>query len=332
MKQNNPKSKNLQIKYKQLSFEERVKIQTLLIVKTSITIIAKLLCRDKSTISREIKRNTNRHTKKYDANLAENKKNKRKNEACKKERLHNSDTRYLASELIQEYHSPRTVAYILREKYNVKTNYESIYQWIYKERSDLACFLAQKRNKRRKRMLKKQARATKLSNKRDITERPEIVNTRARYGDFESDLIVSSKSKFCILTIQERNSRYCILRLLPNKEASTVANEIVKQLKRFPKDFCKTMTYDNGTENALHQDIDKILGIQSYFCKPYHSWEKGSVENANKLVRRFLPKGTDFALINQHELCIIQEKLNMIPRKSNNFESAMKTILVALLA
>ena len=318
-------------KYNHLNYNERVKIEAYLNTNENISNIAILLNRNKATISREIRRNRNEREEIYKADFAENKKHrKRLKRGRKKQRLKDRKTRKLVATLIQKGHSPRTVADILEKKYNLKTNYESIYLWIYKERQDLIDFLAQKHRKRLKRGRKKQPRII-IQNKKDITERPEVVNTRERFGDFEFDLIVSSKSTHCILTILERKSRHCILRLLPNKKASITASELVKQLKRFPTDFCKTMTCDNGSENAYHDIVDKMLGTQTYFCKPYHSWEKGSVENLNKLVRRFLPKGTDFSLIKETDLYKIQNKLNMIPRKPNNFLSANQIINVALL-
>ncbi len=316
-------------KYKHLSFEERIKLQVLLEEKNTITGISIKLKRNKATVSREISRNKNQNSYEYGSNFAHQKSKSRKKYSCKKQWLKNRNTRELVAELIQEQHSPRTVVKILKDKYNLQTNYESIYQWIYKNRPDLIDFLYQKHRQRLKRGNKKKARVL-IKNKIDISQRPQEVNSREGFGDFEFDLVVSSKSKTSILTILERKSRYCIFRLLPDKKASTVSKELIFQLQRFGKDFVKTLTCDNGLENASHKDVDKELDCQTYFCKPYHSWEKGSVENANKLLRRFLPKGTDFSLINKNNLCIIQDKINMIPRKALSFQSASEVIAVAL--
>lgn len=327
---NNP-TRNIK-NYKQLNIFEREKITLYLIEQKSITEIAKILNRSKSTISREVQRNKNNKSIDfvYSAIKAEQKSRKRKRKACKKDRLKNKKIRTLVEELIFIGHSPKTIVSILKNKYNLKTNHESIYMWIYKTRNDLTDFLCQKNRKRKKRYLKRKSRIH-IPNRVDISQRPKEANERSEFGHFETDLIVCSQSKSCILTIIERKSRYAMMKLLSNKKSETVHNALVSELKKFPANFCKTITYDNGSENALHEKTNQILNTKSYFCKPYHSWEKGSVENLNKLIRRFIPKKTDISLIKNADIYNIKNMLNIIPRKANQFLSAQKVMSVALL-
>ena len=142
----------------------------------------------------------------------------------------------------------------------------------------------------------------------DISLRPEIVNKRERFGDFEVDTVMSSKSgKSCIAVAVERKSRYYILRKIPDKSATSMNNALIDMLK---DTTFKTITYDNGSEKMKHKEFNKLLGCKSYFCRPYCSADKGSIENRNKILRQFLNKKTNFDLILKHTLDIIRSIIN----------------------
>lgn len=158
-----------------------------------------------------------------------------------------------------------------------------------------------------------------IKNRTDISLRPEIVNKRERFGDFEVDTVMSSKSgKSCIAVAVERKSRYYILRKIPDKSSTSMNNALIDMLNNTT---VKTITYDNGSENMKHDELNTLLGCKSYFCRPYCSADKGSIENRNKILRQFLPKKTNFDLISQHRLDIIQNTINNRPMKVLNWNT-----------
>ena len=146
-----------------------------------------------------------------------------------------------------------------------------------------------------------------------------VVNNRERFGDFEVDTVISAKGgKSCIAVAVERKSRYYILRKILDKSATSMNNALIDMLKNT---IVKTITYDNGSENMKHEKLNKLLGCQSYFCRPYCSADKGSIENRNKILRQFLPKKTNFDLISQHQIDIIRNKINNRPMKVLNWNT-----------
>ena len=190
------------------------------------------------------------------------------------------------------------------DKVGLTTNYESIYQWIYGDRRDLIRLLARSHRVRRKRGSAKNKRAVRVPNRVMIESRPASVANRNEPGHWEADTAVSRQSKFAIALVIERKSRLCRLTLIEAKTAQNMHQAMIKSLSKIPSKLLKTITYDNGTENAKHEATNRALKIKSYFCNPYHSWEKGSVENCIGLVRRVYPKKTDWALITQSDLDI----------------------------
>ena len=158
-----------------------------------------------------------------------------------------------------------------------------------------------------------------IPDRTSIHERPRKVETREEFGHFEMDLIQNGNE--FILTLVERMSRYMLMAKLPSgKEADGVAKAAVKLLKPF-KNAVKTITTDNGGEFAHHKDIAKALSTQIFFTDPYSSWQKGSIENINKLIRQYIPKNQSINLISQNDLALIQLKLNNRPRKKLHFQT-----------
>src|SRR3989338_6975052 len=154
-----------------------------------------------------------------------------------------------------------------------------------------------------------------------IDQRPKHIDKREQIGHWESDTVISRVSKASLVVILERKTRYTKLAKVKAKHARPVSSAINRRLGRLPQYARKTITYDNGSESVEHKRINKILGMRSYFCNPYHSWEKGSVENTIGLIRRFLPKKTDIAKITKEQVKQIENRLNHRPRKCLNFKT-----------
>ena len=198
-------------------------------------------------------------------------------------------------------------------------SHESIYRYIYtKPQASLNKKLIQLlvRKKTRRRPAKKRRRTgSKIINQVSIDNRPKHIELRQEIGHWEGDLMIGKNQKSAIGTIVERKSRYTLIIKLKAKNANEVAKMFSKKLNQLNPLFKKSMTYDNGTEMARHEIITQKTGMKIYFAHPYSSWERGTNENTNGLIRRFLPKGTDFNEIDENKLFFIQEKLNNRPRK-----------------
>jgi IS30 family transposase len=326
MKKNTPKEVK---KYSHLSLEEREEIAIGMEKDMKQCEIAKTLNRDPGTISREIKRNNpSIRAVRYRANRAQLKADERKKLKNKRQRIPNKRLRRFIAKGLKKGYSPEIIAFQASEK-GWKTNYETIYQWIYADRKDLIPFLVRSHKKRRKRGSAQQKRCPKVPNRTMIEQRPDYVQLRTRVGDWEADTIVSRQSKEAVMAIANRKFRYIILKKLDGKTAVSMHNSIVASLKDFPHRFRKSITYDNGTENALHELTNKILKMKSYFCNPYHSWEKGTVENLIGIVRRFYPKKTDWKIITQWDLNKVMRFINNRPMKCLGFKSPLQAIALA---
>ena len=291
-------------KYSHLNQDEREEISISLQMGIKQSKIALKLQRCPSTISREIARNKSSIIiGRYRVGLAQFKADERKTRCHKRKRLPQKGLKQFICKWLKEGYSPEIISFKAAEK-NVKwkTNYETIYQWIYNERHDLIPFLTRSHKKRRKRDSGKQKRSSKVPNRTMIDKRPAYINLRSYIGHWEIDSAISRKSKAAIMVLVERKTRYVIIRKLLAKTAYYMHNATVKSLKNYPAKLKQSITYDNGTENSLHELTNKALGTQSYFCNPYHSWEKGTVEHVIGIIRRFYPKKTDWKNVTQWDL------------------------------
>ena len=279
-------------KYSHLSLKEREEIAIGLEKGLKKYEIALKLGRDPGTISREIKRNNPlKNNVAYRANRAQIKAEERKSRSHNQQRIPNKRLRRFICRMLRKGYSPEIIAAIAPEE-NVKwkTNYETIYQWIYNDRNDLIPFLTRSHKKRKKRGSCKQKRCPKVPNRTMIEKRPQYINLRSKIGHWEIDTAISRMSKAAIMVLAERRTRYTIIKKLTAKTAYFMHKAAVKSLINFTADMRRSLTYDNGTENALHELTNDALGSKSYFCNPYHSWEKGTVENIIGIIRRFYPK------------------------------------------
>ena len=216
-------------------------------------------------------------------------------------------------------HSPDQISKSLVLR-NLNVSHEAIYQHIANDRKaggDLALNL-RINGRRRYRRRSKIGRGEKIPNRVDIEKRPAVISRRKRYGDWEADLIQGGAGSGFLLSVYERKSRVGRLHLLPDKSSAETMKAIVTVLHGLK---VNSITYDNGLEFAMHELVNELLECESYFCRPYHSWEKGGVENYNGLVRQYFPKRHDFASITPERLLEVEDEINNRPRNILAYQS-----------
>ncbi len=223
----------------------------------------------------------------------------------------NKRLRLYVEGLIEYFWTPEAIAGRLKSLLKrCVISHESIYMWIYGQARHLIKYLPRFHQKRKKRRSSTDCRG-RIRKQTSIKQRPIEAETRANIGHIEADTIVCRQSKHCICTSIDRKTRFVQLRKLNSCTAQKMHNALVSSWKLFSVlDLIKTITYDNGKENAYHERTNKKLKCLSFFTHPYSSWEKGSVEQVNGLVRRFIPKKTDLSLIFQSHFNIITELLD----------------------
>ena len=283
--------------------------------------IARVIGKNKSVVSREIKRNRDLRSGSYSQDLAQRKYQKRQKEKPKRVRFTDA-VKTEVETLLKEDYSPEQVVGTLKKVGKDTVSIETIYQYIWKKKKQGGTLHKHLRNqgrRYRKRGNSKDNRGV-IQNRVDIDKRPKVVEERSRFGDLEVDLIIGKNHKQAILTINDRASGMLKMTKVKSKKAEEVSRAIVEQLQDW-KPYLHTMTADNGKEFAEHLFVAEELNIDHYFAKPYHSWERGSNENLNRLVRQYLPKKTDFTTITDQQIKEIEDKLNNRPRKRFNYEN-----------
>lgn len=325
--------------YKHLSSEERDKIAVLRARGYSYGSIARAIDRNKTTVFRELNRNRSPVYNVYLPHKADWRARNRKSRSGKRPRLKNRIIRRYVIAKLKLGWSPEQISGKIRKKYPERSvSHEAIYQYIYdketRKRVNLAVYLP-RAHKKRKLFGQGHHHKNKLHIPRrvSIDERPKHVAKRVQAGHWEADTVISRQSKKALAVTLERKSRMIHIDKLAAKKSRKLVKAMTGRLNRYPKELRRTITYDNGSENVEHERINKILGTKSYFCNPFHSWEKGSIEHAIGLVRRFLPKKTDFAIIDNRRLRKIENLLNNRPRKCLNYQTpreVMKSLNVAL--
>lgn len=290
--------------------------------KKKIGVIAELLRRSHTTIGRELSRNKSmKYVPTYYPHPAHRYYRIRMRDRVTRPHLKSPQTREYIIEKLKLGWSPQIISGCLKIDKNLDyVCHESIYQFIYKEMPELREYLPRKHKKRRKKYPTRKY-PSKISFKTSILERPEDINDRSVPGHWESDSIESKGRKCALNVLIERASRLTHITRLNSKKSIDTKNAIVKRLSKHPDEFVKSITYDNGTENAAHLKTNEKLSCQSYFCQPYHSWEKGAVEHANGLIRRYLPKGTDFTQVTNKTLRKIEYLINSRPKKCLGYKT-----------
>ena len=303
---------------KHLQKDERIKIQTLLEVGKSIDEISIYIERHRSTVYREMKR-SGIQAERYSAELyhLQSRTNMIRNQ-CDQGPTEET-VKLIERQIIQDQWSPEQISSWLKLHHHERVSHSWIYQYITKDKAEGGELSNHLRRGGSYQKEPVEYRG-KIANRVPIEQRPEIVTERTRLGDYEIDLIVGPKNKGAILTVVDRVSRECRIRKLANKSASEVESVVSQGIKG----KAYTITSDNGTEFTNHQNIAKALGIEYFFATPYASYERGSIENLNGLIRQYIPKGKEFDNIDQNELDIIENKLNHRPRKVLDFLSPIE--------
>ena len=283
--------------------------------------IASTINKHKSVVSREIKRNRDERNGKYDFDLAQRKCDQRHKKKPKHKRLTSEMSQYIVGLLEQEY-SPEQIKGVSDLNGIDCVSHERIYLMIYadkRRKGDLHKNLRNKGRPYRKRGALKDKRGM-IPNRIDISDRPDIVGDRSRFGDLEIDTIVGKNHKSSILTINDRMTGVLRMSKLEARTATVLADKTIELLSPW-SGYLKTITSDNGYEFGHHERIADKLKVDFYFARPYHSWERGSNENLNRLVRQYIPKGTDFNLITDEYVKFVEQRINDRPRKRFGFLS-----------
>ena len=314
-------------RHNQLTRDEREKISILKASGKSLREIAFLMGRHHSTLSRELRRNCFRAFgfEGYGPAKAEITARKRKSEASKRPRLKNQQIRDYAEEKLKLGWSPEQISGRLKiENPSLQISYEALYQHVYAEATHLIPYLPRRHKRRRVKAKRRQSQKMPIPHRISIDQRPEEINQRQSLGHWEADSAVSRASLTSLHVLLERKSRYVKLTKMRRNSASCVRTTVTRRLKPLPKKARLSITYDNGSENFNHLDVNQELKTQSYFCNPYHSWEKGSVENVISLIRRYLPKKTDISTITKEQIKHIENQLNNRPKKCLDFYTPLE--------
>jgi transposase, IS30 family len=301
--------------YRHLTYDKRCQIYALLKRGCAKTEIAQLLGVHRSTITRELKRNTG--CKGYRYLQAQEKASARRAAASGAPRkMKPSLVREIEEKLTQEQWSPDQISGWLKRQGRAFVSCERIYRHIWKDKRNgggLWRHLRHSGKKYNRRKGKTSGRGL-IPGRVDIAERPAIVAEKRRIGDWEGDAIIGRGLKGAILTHVDRTSKYTKLAILPDRSAASVQKACDASLLPIAHKI-ETITYDNGKEFAAHAQIAAKLGAHIYFAKPYHSWERGLNEHTNGLVRQYFPKGSDFSTLTSADVQRVEDKLNARPRK-----------------
>lgn len=319
-------------RYRHLDMDERETIGIMLAQGKSLREIGKAIGRNHTTISREIEINAPPIRKGYyRAHKAQIRAATRNVESHKRLRLKNQGIRDYVSEKIMLGWSPEQIAgRLIIDQASLQISHEAIYQYIYEAAPELIKCLARSHRKRYPRGHTNKHRKAHIPERTPIAARPPEVETRKTTGHWEGDTVVSKKSLVALQVLTERKTRIIKITRMRRKTADIMSKGIICQLGNLPKSFRKTLTYDNGPENADHLKVNRALGMKSYFCEPYHSWEKGTVENSIGLIRRYFPKKTDFALISHDNIMMVEDALNNRPRKCLDYSTPREVLSGAL--
>jgi len=299
--------------YHHLSREERYQISALLKEGLTHSQIAGNLGRHKATIRREIARNSG--LRGYRPRQASLLAEERSTNSRNARRIDPSDW-LSADAFLKRQWSPEQIAA------EVPISHETIYRHVYADKAlggvlykHLRC-----QKKRRKRYAGGRDRRGQIIGRRPISERPSHIEKRRQIGHWEGDTVIGKRHKQAIVSLVERKSGYAVLAKVTHKTANLVANAIMDRLRPLAG-HVKTLTYDNGKEFAEHALIDQALGSTSYFADPYSSWQRGSNENLNGLIRQYIPKSRPLETVTDAELAKIENLLNHRPRKRLGFKT-----------
>ena len=305
---------------KHLTKEQRYQIQTYLQCGKSIKFIAESLNVNKTTIYRELKRNSSSSSI-YSAEEAHEKSQIRK-QRYRRFRKFNDEMKQFIDEKLQKHQwSPEQITGYCKINQIPMVSHERIYQYIRKDKKQGGSLYKSCRHELKYRRRYIQSKCSRISNKVSIEQRPNIINNRERFGDWEIDTIIGENRKGAIVTIVERTTGFVLMHKLKHgKDAKELANTVIQMLLPY-KHLVHSITSDNGLEFAEHQLIAKNLHADFYFAHPFASWERGINEYTNKLIRQYIPKKMSFDLVPDLFVKYIQHQLNNRPRKKLKFKT-----------
>ncbi len=316
-------------KYNHLTDEERCLIDRLHALGQSGNAIALAIGRNKSTISRELQRNATPVTRRYNAISAERMAGARRWRGSRIER--SGWLRQTVGDYLAMGWSPQIIASQLERHHGSRTiSHESIYRYVHSRtgrRERLHRYLRQGKARRGWRA-RKTGRASLIPGRVSIHQRPGYINNRSTFGHWEGDLMSFADQKQSLLVLLERKTRLTLAARLPDKRAKTVAREITKLLRPLPEGARKSITFDNGGEFAGHQKIARKLNLETFFCDPYASWQKGSVENAIGRLRPDLPRKISLKHYQNGDINDLILNYNDTPRKCLGFQTPFEAFII----
>jgi IS30 family transposase len=307
------------MRYTQISLNERFFIEKALKIGMSLNKIGAALERSVSTISREIAGNIGKRGYRHkQANRKAEERHKKKRKAFKL----TEEVKMLIAVYLKAGWSPEQIAGRLKKEGIISLHHESIYRYINLDRKSGGTLYTHLRHqgKKYRKGYGTASNRTGIPNRVDIDERPEEANNRECVGHWEADTIIGKNHRGAIVTLDERKSKLRLAFPLQSRNAQDTTKAMQFLLIPF-KSFVKTITFDNGKEFTLHEKIAKSLGCQTYFAKPYHSWERGQNENANGLLRQYFPKSMELKDISIKQVFEAVHKLNNRPRKCLGFKT-----------
>lgn len=329
------------MKFKQLSIEERERIQQMLWQKASVRSIAKALGRNPSSISRELAKNLPSQRRTYAPRLAHERALAHRTRRGRPERLKSKRIReYVVAHLKRKW-SPEQIAGRMRIDIGEHISHEAIYQFIYHQIhrrgsgfpkpgcEDLRRYLRRRRRIRVPHGGRKCWRVLRPHG-RSIEERPKIVLLRKRVGDWEGDSVESRDHKPGVNTLVERKVGLVFITKLKSKSAKATVDAMAERFRHVPKRLKCTVTLDNGFENSDWRSIERRCAIDCFSAHPYCSWERPTNENTNGLIRDFFPKKTDFDTISDEEIRYVEHELNSRPRKRLGWKTPLEAWSVAI--
>ena len=298
--------------YTQLTQTQRYHIYTFMKAGLCQTEIAETIGVHKSTISRELKRHQGRRG--YRSKQAHQYAVARRDKT--KSRITDEDWGLIEELICLDWSSEQISDYCKKEQV-LQISHEWIYQHIYRDKRKGGTLWGHLRcRKKRKKLYGSYDKRGQIPNRTSIDERPQVVEDRSRLGDWEADTIIGKGKKGAIVILVDRKSRYLRMGLVSQRTKEAVKEKIISLLADFP---VHTITCDNGKEFTSHEEIANVLEAEVYFAHPYASWERGTNENTNGLIRQYIPKDTKFSELTHEDISFVENRLNTRPRKCLSF-------------
>lgn len=320
--------------YTQLDQKERDRIFLLKKKGMSNSDIAKKLGRNKTTIGRELKRNVHQKFHQYLPDTAQRKANKRQERGRKEQYVaKNPSLKKKIIALLKKGWSPDLIAGRLKKLKLPYLNQESIYQFIYSlagRKQNLRQYLRRTHRVRQSKGGRKRSEKDGIPNRVDIDKRPKHIEKRIQFGHWEGDSVIYNHHRRALATSVERKTRKVVIFKPRDLTAATKAKGIICRFRSLPQEARRTMTYDNGKEAAAHETITAAIGMKFYFAKTYSSWQRGTNENRNGLVRFYLPKNTNLDRLTNRQIKRVENLINNRPVKLLAYQTPNKVFAIEM--